>query len=392
MKLYKAQTPPAHLSKLTENDFIHSYQREFEWTSDTIRTDLWAVSMPSSSPSRDREWYVLAELLSGASIFAMSGRAAMIWKAVKLHDPSGKIYILKQSWRVIEDETNLESGNIDILSTVNNHRNIHEGRLWKLGLQDTELESFEDVRIGNKNVTIASYCRKGLEYIPHQVPSSRQSETHSEGNDKSRPLDLPTPDDRQHDQSPIPVQNRSLSRTCLRSPGIPIRMFTTVAELLKFFKDAIQQHKDLYMAGVLHSDVSLGNLIICPQFDEDTKTYTWEDAQGKLIDLDHAKYTQKWKTLTPNDTSASGYKERWERMAGALRVTLADEPHFQYLDIESMSERAYAWYVGRVANDYATLQAMTLSPALELQLDLGRRPNFEPNSLDKSDSHTLWVI
>ncbi|PPQ82195.1 hypothetical protein CVT25_008059, partial [Psilocybe cyanescens] len=373
----------SNLFEINENNFVQSYERDFnEWAADSPGQDIWAISMPSASSSdhgHDREFYFLFELLSRPSSFSFSDRGGMAWKAVKLGDRKRKIYIIKQSWRAIEDDTKFEGGervtspdgstDVDASQDMETkssssssskyaQRNIHEGRMWQLANQSHEVESFEDVRIGQQFVTIASFCRKDVAYLQGDVIVQR------------------------------PVQNRVLSRTSLCSAGIPITMFATVTELLRFFKDAIQQHKDLYMAGVLHGDISLGNLIICPKFDENTKTYTWENAQGKLIDLDHAKYTQKWKTLTPNDTSASGYKERLERMARALRVTLADEPHFQYLDIESMSERVYAWYVGRAAHEYATLQAMTLSPALELQLDLGRRPDFEPNSLDKKDSHT----
>lgn len=64
------------------------------------------------------------------------------------------------------------------------------------------------------------------------------------------------------------------------------------------------EHKDLYMAGVLHGDVSLGNLVLCPIYDENTKSYTWDKPQGKLIDLDHAKYTRSRVSVEINADSS----------------------------------------------------------------------------------------
>jgi hypothetical protein len=50
-------------------------------------------------------------------------------------------------------------------------------------------------------------------------------------------------------------------------------------------------HKKLYDGGILHRDISFGNILICDDDDDETK-----DA-GMLIDLDHSKYSAKTRSV-----------------------------------------------------------------------------------------------
>lgn len=74
-------------------------------------------------------------------------------------------------------------------------------------------------------------------------------------------------------------QNRILSCTITSPAGRPLHTFHSLVELLQVFRDAIKCHQSLYNAGILHQDVSSGNMIIMDRQGEGKP-------KGILIDLD----------------------------------------------------------------------------------------------------------
>lgn len=52
-------------------------------------------------------------------------------------------------------------------------------------------------------------------------------------------------------------------------------------------------HQTLYYGGILHCDVSVGNILICPEDNDEQKTH------GELIGLDYAKLTMKFTPPIP---------------------------------------------------------------------------------------------
>ncbi|KAK5629960.1 hypothetical protein RRF57_005675 [Xylaria bambusicola] len=76
--------------------------------------------------------------------------------------------------------------------------------------------------------------------------------------------------------------NRILTCVVTSPLGRPLHTFQSPSELLRVFHDAIKCHRSLYHdAGILHQDVSAGNIIILDGEDE-------EKPKGILIDLDSA--------------------------------------------------------------------------------------------------------
>ncbi|KAI0669682.1 hypothetical protein C8Q78DRAFT_938648, partial [Trametes maxima] len=54
-------------------------------------------------------------------------------------------------------------------------------------------------------------------------------------------------------------------RLVVKEVGVPLREFTNAKQLVIVFKDCIQAHEDAYLnAGVLHRDISAGNLLMYP--------------------------------------------------------------------------------------------------------------------------------
>ncbi|KAI0523825.1 FunK1 protein kinase [Xylaria bambusicola] len=80
----------------------------------------------------------------------------------------------------------------------------------------------------------------------------------------------------------VSFMNRILTCVVTSPVGRPLHTFQSPSELLRVFHDAIKCHRSLYLdAGILHQDVSAGNLIILDD-EDDTKP------KGILIDLDSA--------------------------------------------------------------------------------------------------------
>ncbi|KAI1279116.1 FunK1 protein kinase [Xylaria sp. FL0933] len=77
-------------------------------------------------------------------------------------------------------------------------------------------------------------------------------------------------------------QNRILACTITSPVGRPLQTFQSPLELLQVFRDAIKCHRSLYYdAGILHQDISPGNMIILDNQEE-------RKPKGILIDLDSA--------------------------------------------------------------------------------------------------------
>ncbi|RSL99360.1 hypothetical protein CDV31_012226 [Fusarium ambrosium] len=84
---------------------------------------------------------------------------------------------------------------------------------------------------------------------------------------------------------PVASPSTNLDMSCLvvTPSGRPISKFDDIRELLEAFRDAIKAHRSLYFdGGILHRDISTGNIII-----PDTKKEG--EPRGMLIDLDLSK-------------------------------------------------------------------------------------------------------
>ncbi|KAJ7035101.1 hypothetical protein C8F04DRAFT_550927 [Mycena alexandri] len=87
-----------------------------------------------------------------------------------------------------------------------------------------------------------------------------------------------------------PEEERCHMRSLLTPVGLPLRNFTSSLVLVRAMQTAIQHHKTAYEAGVIHRDVSEGNVLLNER-----------SMQGFLVDWDYAEFTaegqrnfQKW--------------------------------------------------------------------------------------------------
>ncbi|KAJ7105798.1 hypothetical protein C8R46DRAFT_814832, partial [Mycena filopes] len=89
---------------------------------------------------------------------------------------------------------------------------------------------------------------------------------------------------------------RCHTRSLLTPVGLPLKNFTSTLALVQALQTAIQHHRIAYEAGVIHRDVSEGNVL----FDESSM-------QGFLVDWDYAEFycarPDQFRELVPSSTS-----------------------------------------------------------------------------------------
>lgn len=118
-------------------------------------------------------------------------------------------------------------------------------------------------------------------------------------------------------------QNRRFVCTVTSPLGRPLSTFTSRLELLRVFRDAIKCHRSLLLdAGIIHGDISEGNILIVDNQPADAP-------QGILIDLDSATYRDE-EPDPESDTMIVGTK-----MFMAIAVLQGDQRHTYRHDLES---------------------------------------------------------
>ncbi|KAI0073065.1 hypothetical protein K474DRAFT_1775008 [Panus rudis PR-1116 ss-1] len=132
----------------------------------------------------------------------------------------------------------------------------------------------------------------------------------------------PTPDD---GRIPAPrPQIRVHSRLVLSTYGTPVKFFESCLQLVQVMKDAIEGHHNAYKAGVLHRDISVGNILI---LDDASKQRL--QRVGALIDFDNGI---RW---SPDRQPVSD-----DPLSGTMPFVSAElllrEPYFDQLEGDTM--------------------------------------------------------
>ncbi|KAF8495047.1 hypothetical protein BU17DRAFT_59517 [Hysterangium stoloniferum] len=290
MKIYYPENRP-HLS-------LPSYEFPFE----RVKMGLslyrlnWVINSAVAHLGTHED-FLTVHAISIVGSEVMCGRASIVWEVVKLldrqrRDKVCKVYVLKQGWQRFEG--------LHSISGEPFEARAH----WMAGLHQGRIYSSEHV-LSNDGVldTTLEHIRKGLggnnEERPLSMPTSKPKAINSlVQNDIDQESNL-------HEQ--IVIQNgqleyqsrdpylvsRVFTRIIMETWGWSIKYFKDNLELLTVIRDAVQDHKDFYLSGVLHRDVSVGNILICPR--EGNRS----EVCGRLIDLDHGKQT--WKFLSTSE-------------------------------------------------------------------------------------------
>lgn len=127
--------------------------------------------------------------------------------------------------------------------------------------------------------------------------------------------------------------------------GRPIRLFSSISELLEALRDLVRALQSLYLdAGILHRDIAIKNLIIAPQV-------TRKDPKGVLIDFNFAL-----------DLDDKNYVHKIVGSDGFMAIgALFGDRHTYRHDLEAL------WYVFiwfAIANDRAHDEAIEIMEGL----------------------------
>ncbi|KAI0046406.1 hypothetical protein FA95DRAFT_1494059, partial [Auriscalpium vulgare] len=305
---------------------------------------------------QDQERFVLYQALSLARGEVIRGRATRVWRAwrwdeMKLPEKDRSVFVIKDTWR---DE-----------------RRGVEGELYrKAELGVASYYSHGTVRINTHEDNTLFLIRKGVKPQGNPVllelnqpkraqtiaASSNVSEVDSAVFPVSGTSSVAFPWEQDHfefEEGTFPPRNLVHSRLVVKSTGWPLLRFKSIAELLIGISDAIGGHQWLYNQGILHRDISHGNILL---------TDRPSPHSGILIDLDHAIAWKDYVHLT--DDVRSG--------------TLA------FMSYEVITSNPY-----HISGDSTDLP-------LPISLDEGADPSSKPKPILHTSIHDLesffWVL
>ncbi|KAI0072498.1 hypothetical protein K474DRAFT_1711527 [Panus rudis PR-1116 ss-1] len=247
------------------------------------------------------------------------GRATRIWSAWKVDDmhlPEGKreVYVVKDTWR---DERRGTEG--ELYAQIHEARvslgvaELHSYCVVKLRSGDEILEdSTKNIRrdlevqglplcLDTKELRRAENRANVAEHSPkHDSHVTTQYTGHLDEIPEDDERFTRQPNDSNEREIALPPQNRVHSRLVLSTYGHPVKYFDSCLELVQAMKDAIEGHRDAYKAGVLHRDISVGNILIV-----DNRAKMRTKKVGALIDFDNG-ISLKPDRLPVHDDQLSG--------------------------------------------------------------------------------------
>ncbi|KAF8344924.1 hypothetical protein F5887DRAFT_235756 [Amanita rubescens] len=272
----------------------------------------WSIPMPSEEDPHLLEEFITIRALLTVVSQRICGRASIVWEVIKKRDyergqDDPPIYVLKQAWQPVDKEVEANDG-------------VFEARMYAMaGMYEDRIYSHERVKKGNDIFSTESFrgnCkdrtyRQAVEELKLKFDLGVQEgkrgrkRTHSNAelrseheapysyiqllqvNDNIFRID----DQIQGNDNNFHLHPRTLVRILMKKHGYSLRHFVDNFELVTVLRDVVQDHKNMYDKGILHRDISSGNILICDDDDDETK-----DA-GMLIDLDHSKYSAKTRVV-----------------------------------------------------------------------------------------------
>ncbi|PFH47965.1 hypothetical protein AMATHDRAFT_42601 [Amanita thiersii Skay4041] len=266
-----------------DGDSIPSYrlpERKRGSPESNLFRDNWIISMPTKN--KEREKFLTVRLVDGAAAQMLCSRATVVWEVIKLRalptftskkgkkDRSGagatgenKIHVLKQTWQQIGDQCT----------------EPEEAKMYNNAKQDGFIASAEFVHVDGLLSSTLNF-RNSVKYLNATLPHlgvKSKSQTIRDGNvEPFHDTDTLAPLETLLTRQGSTVE-RVQTRLLMEESGYPLAYSVSCLELINVLRDCIQMHKQIYLYGVLHRDISPGNLLIK------------DDGKGQLIDLDHAK-------------------------------------------------------------------------------------------------------
>ena len=161
--------------------------------------------------------------------------------------------------------------------------------------------------------------------------SNLQQEVHENDVDSKTPIQNFTGEETSATRHLL-YRNRVLTCLAVSPAGRPLQEFQSVPEVLQAFRDAIEEHRELFLGRkILHRDVSLNNIILTDRKQNSGRL-------GMLIDLDLAVLVgEDGKNETSEERNMTGTLEYMaiQILEGAIRKETAGIDHTYRHDLES---------------------------------------------------------
>ncbi|PFH47952.1 hypothetical protein AMATHDRAFT_6258 [Amanita thiersii Skay4041] len=265
-----------------DKDCIPSYRlpkaKRSSPASNLFRDD-WVISMPTNSG--DWEKFLTIRLIDGAGASVLCSRATLVWEVIKLSvlskcEDGGGVHVLKQTWPQADDQ----------------NTRPEEAVMYEHGGEGGFIYLADYVRV-NGDLSSTANFRKSLKFRNFQEKGDKNKEVHDEHVEPFRDMATLTPLKMLLHRRLKNAVGRVQTRLVMKGMGYPLKHSVSCLELVTALRDCINIHKQMYLNGVLHRDISLGNLLI------------QTNGAGQLIDFDRAKReTMKKQVLKlPDDDS-----------------------------------------------------------------------------------------
>ncbi|KAJ8453859.1 hypothetical protein ONZ51_g13362 [Trametes cubensis] len=290
MKLAREPLPPIYTYRLTSQVPDHFNLGQYKETN--VATQ-WVITTEQGD-------FTTLRVLNLLRADVASGSGCIIWAAIRYEDrdmdpDERKVFVFKQLWK---SDGLLDEGAIyEHLKSVSGDPDAqYVGKF----------EFHEVVKIGNEVDNTDRLIRRGLDPVPMQMEEQQPYLTHPGATDSESDVwydvEFLEVDGIQVTSRIVARRRRKMKppvnctrvRIVLGVLGRPIEFFSSVRELVSLLLDCVRGHRFAYEHGVVHRDISTGNLLIAlkghhipPSSRSDSQV-----VQGCLIDFDHAKRTQ----------------------------------------------------------------------------------------------------
>ncbi|KAF9031218.1 hypothetical protein BDZ89DRAFT_1037587 [Hymenopellis radicata] len=255
--------------------------------------------------------YLTVKVMSVARAGVMRGRATLVWAVV---------FVLKQSWR---PETVKSEG--ELYNEAKGSDCTHLGRITLC----------EDAVIDDMVDRTGSFIRAGLSASLPPGDNQERGTKRARAESEEPFLHVASTNDDEIKRITTPRKREYVSRVHTRvimsTYGWPLKYFATLKELLSVFLNGVQGHAYLYENGLLHRDISAGNVIIAWWPDDGAGTLR---TRGCLIDFDRSKMGNRNPKTLPQtqypDVISSAYDvlgaEYQNYTIAAIKYSLAFPP------------------------------------------------------------------
>ncbi|KIJ42356.1 hypothetical protein M422DRAFT_31327 [Sphaerobolus stellatus SS14] len=303
---------------------------KFPWKELEAFSSPYMIQWVVQNPENPSEKFVSIRSLSLIGAEMMCGRATIVLEVVTYEEymagnaDQAQVFVMKQSWQRLPGKHNDNTGQVIALENSSPQYDLLADLPSDGDSQDKPFDKipYEVYAHSEANLKDRIHCsgyvkshgeivdtlltiRKGLTGNPGTLDSNIPSKRSIDLIDRERFIyeqTIETTGEKQILFAPRHprLASRRQTRIFMRMRGYPLKYFRNLKELLTVIHDAVRDHQRFFLKGILHRDISGGNILILIPTDGHFRQ------SGFLLDLDHSKITKKflpWKRTERLETA-----------------------------------------------------------------------------------------